>query len=210
MIDFASYLNIFVTIFSILNPIGIIPLFLAITADQNTNQKKSTIKNTIIAVLFILLLSAYIGNYLLNFFGIDIDSFRIAGGILLLLMAINMLQAKIPSTKTNEKEQNEAIEKEDISIVPLAIPLIAGPGAISTVILFSSSMPTVIDKVVLGIVIIFTSLLLWPILRLSKPIGEYLGRTGLNISTRIMGLILAAIAVRFILEGLLGFYKGHF
>jgi len=210
MIDFASYLNIFVTIFSILNPIGIIPLFLAITADQNTNQKKSTIKNTIIAVLLILLLSAYIGNYLLNFFGIDIDSFRIAGGILLLLMAINMLQAKIPSTKTNEKEQNEAIEKEDISIVPLAIPLIAGPGAISTVILFSSSMPTVIDKVVLGIVIIFTSLLLWPILRLSKPIGEYLGRTGLNISTRIMGLILAAIAVRFILEGLLGFYKGHF
>lgn len=210
MIDFASYLNIFVTIFSILNPIGIIPLFLAITADQNTNQKKSTIKNTIIAVLLILLLSAYVGNYLLNFFGIDIDSFRIAGGILLLLMAINMLQAKIPSTKTNEKEQNEAIEKEDISIVPLAIPLIAGPGAISTVILFSSSMPTVIDKVVLGIVIIFTSLLLWPILRLSKPIGEYLGRTGLNISTRIMGLILAAIAVRFILEGLLGFYKGHF
>lgn len=210
MIDFASYLNIFVTIFSILNPIGIIPLFLAITADQSTNQKKSTIKNTIIAVLLILLLSAYVGNYLLNFFGIDIDSFRIAGGILLLLMAINMLQAKIPSTKTNEKEQNEAIEKEDISIVPLAIPLIAGPGAISTVILFSSSMPTVIDKVVLGIVIIFTSLLLWPILRLSKPIGEYLGRTGLNISTRIMGLILAAIAVRFILEGLLGFYKGHF
>lgn len=210
MIDFASYLNIFVTIFSILNPIGIIPLFLAISADQSADQKKSTIKNTIIAVLLILLLSAYIGSYLLNFFGIDIDSFRIAGGILLLLMAINMLQAKIPSTKTNEKEQNEAIEKEDISIVPLAIPLIAGPGAISTVILFSSSMPTVIDKVALGIVIIFTSLLLWPILRLSKPIGEYLGRTGLNISTRIMGLILAAIAVRFILEGLLGFYKGHF
>lgn len=210
MIDFASYLNIFVTIFSILNPIGIIPLFLAITADQSTDQKKSTIKNTIIAVLLILLLSAYIGNYILNFFGIDIDSFRIAGGILLLLMAINMLQAKIPSTKTNEKEQNEAIEKEDIAIVPLAIPLIAGPGAISTVILFSSSMPYIIDKVALGIVIIFTSLLLWPILRLSKPIGEYLGRTGLNISTRIMGLILAAIAVRFILEGLLGFYKGHF
>lgn len=210
MIDFASYLNIFVTIFSILNPIGIIPLFLAITADQSINQKKSTIKNTIIAVILILLLSAYFGNYLLNFFGIDIDSFRIAGGILLLLMAINMLQAKIPSTKTNEKEQNEAIEKEDISIVPLAIPLIAGPGAISTVILFSSSMPYIIDKVALGVVIIFTSLLLWPILRLSRPIGEYLGRTGLNISTRIMGLILTAISVRFILEGLLGFYKVHF
>ncbi|HEY9190034.1 MAG TPA: NAAT family transporter [Sulfurovum sp.] len=210
MIDFASYLNIFVTIFSILNPIGIIPLFLAITADQSIDQKKATIKNTIIAVLLILLLSAYVGNYVLNFFGIDIDSFRIAGGILLLLMAINMLQAKIPSTKTNEKEQNEAIEKEDISIVPLAIPLIAGPGAISTVILFSSSMPHIIDKVALGVVIIFTSLLLWPILRLSRPIGEYLGRTGLNISTRIMGLILAAISVRFILEGLLGFYKVHF
>lgn len=210
MIDIASYLHILITIFSILNPIGIIPIFLAITSDQSSFQKKLTIRRTVISVALILLSSAYIGHYLLNFFGIDIDSFRIAGGILLLLMSVHMLQAKTPSTKTNEKEQHEAVEKDDVAVVPLAIPLLAGPGAISTVILFSSSMPHLIDKVALGILILTAALLIWPILLLSKPIGEYLGSMGLNIATRIMGLILAAISVRFILEGLLGFYKGNF
>jgi len=210
MIDVAVYLHIFVTIFSILNPIGIIPIFLAITSDQSAFQKKIIIRKTVISVLFILLMSAYIGNYLLDFFGIDINSFRIAGGILLLLMAIHMLQAKTPNTKTNETEHNEAIEKEDISVVPLAIPLLAGPGAISTVILFSSTMSQSLEKIGLGILIIIATLSIWPILLLSKAIGEYLGKTGLNIATRIMGLILASISVRFILEGLLGFYKGNF
>lgn len=210
MIDIASYLHILITIFSILNPIGIIPIFLAITSDQSSFQKKLTIRRTVISVALILLSSAYIGHYLLNFFGIDIDSFRIAGGILLLLMSVHMLQAKTPSTKTNEKEQHEAVEKDDVAVVPLAIPLLAGPGAISTVILFSSTMPHPIDKVALGILILTAALLIWPILLLSKPIGEYLGSMGLNIATRIMGLILAAISVRFILEGLLGFYKGNF
>lgn len=210
MIDFGSYLHIFITIFSILNPIGIIPIFIAITADESPAQKRVTIKKTVIAVALILLISAYVGNHLLVFFGIDINSFRIAGGILLLLIAINMLQAKTPSTKSNETEQREAIKKEDISVVPLAIPLIAGPGSISTVILFSSTMPQMVDQAALGIIIIFATLLILPLLLLSKPIEKYLGRSGLNIATRIMGLILASLAVQFMLEGILGFYKIHF
>jgi multiple antibiotic resistance protein len=203
------FIHIFVTLISILNPLGAIPIFLAVTAEELPQQKRITIKRTVIAVALILLISAYGGTYMLDFFGIDIDSFRIAGGILLLLMAIHMLQAKVSMVKTNEHEQNEAVEKDDVSVVPLAIPLLSGPGAISTVILLSSSMPHITEKIALGLVIILVSLLIWPILMLSKPIGEYLGRTGLNIVTRIMGLILAAIAVRFILEGVLHFFKGN-
>ena len=206
--DYTLFIHVFVTLVSIINPLGIIPIFLAISTDQSTTQKKATIKRTVTAVILILIISAFGGNYMLAFFGIDIDSFRIAGGILLLLMAIHMLQAKVPTVKTNEDEQSEAVEKEDIAVVPLAIPLLAGPGSISTVILFSSSMPRFIDKIELGIIIILAALLIWPTLMLSKPIGKRLGSTGLNISTRIMGLILASIAIKFIFEGGLHILKG--
>lgn len=207
--EYTTIIHIFITLVSIMNPLGVIPIFLAITADQSSHQKRSSIKRTVTAVILILLISAYGGNYLLSFFGIDIDSFRIAGGILLLLMSVHMLQAKTPTVKSNEDEQNEAVEKDDIAVVPLAIPLLAGPGSISTVILFSSSMPGIIDKIVLGIIIALSGLLILPTLLLSKPIGQRLGSTGLNIATRIMGLILASISVKFILEGVLHFLKGN-
>jgi multiple antibiotic resistance protein len=209
MLDYALLVHVFVTLISVLNPLGVIPIFLAVTADQEPDQKKVTIKRTVAAVALILMLSAFSGTYLLEFFGIDIDSFRIAGGILLLLMAVHMLQARTSTVKTNAYEQSEAVEKEDVSVVPLAIPLLAGPGSISTVILFSTSMTHIVDKIALGVIILFVVLIIWPVLMLSEPIGNKLGRTGLNIATRIMGLILAAIAVRFMLEGLLHFFKGN-
>jgi len=209
MLDYALLVHVFVTLISVLNPLGVIPIFLAVTADQAPDQKKVTIKRTVAAVALILMLSAFSGTYLLEFFGIDIDSFRIAGGILLLLMAVHMLQARTSTVKTNAYEQSEAVEKEDVSVVPLAIPLLAGPGSISTVILFSTSMTHIVDKIALGVIILFVVLIIWPVLMLSEPIGNKLGRTGLNIATRIMGLILAAIAVRFMLEGLLHFFKGN-
>lgn len=207
MLDLTLYIHIFVTLFSILNPLGAIPIFLAITADESNAEKKVTIRRTVIAIIIILVLSAYLGDYLLEFFGIDINSFRIAGGILLLLMAVHMLQAKTPSTKTNITEQNEAVAKEDVSVVPLAIPLTAGPGTISTVILFSTNMHTIVNKAALGVIIVLVSMSVWPILTLSKSIGKRLGATGLNVATRIMGLIMAAIAVQFIISGVLAFIK---
>ncbi|HHH37661.1 MAG TPA: NAAT family transporter, partial [Epsilonproteobacteria bacterium] len=180
---------------------------LSITADESSDEKRRTITKMLIAVIVILLVSAYLGNYLLAFFGINIDSFRVAGGILLLLMAIHMLQAKMPPTKTSKAEENEAVQKEDVSVVPLAIPLTAGPGTISTVILFSSNTNTLVDQIALGIIILLSALTIWPILMLAESIGKYLGATGLNVATRIMGLILAAIAVQFIIEGILNFVK---
>lgn len=201
-----SLIHMFVTLVSILNPIGAIPIFLAITVNENDEQKKATIKKAIIAMIIILLISAFGGTYVLSFFAIDIDSFRIAGGILLLLMSVNMLQAKISNVKSSVAERDEALEKEDVAVVPLAIPLLAGPGAISTVILFSTATKHISEKLSLGLIVILVCLLIWPVLMLSKPLGERLGRSGLNIVTRIMGLILASIAVRFILEGVRHFF----
>ena len=207
MLDFTSYIHIFFTLFSILNPIGVIPIFLAVTANESARRKKNTIKKTVIAVLIILLIAAFAGNYVLSFFGVDLDSFRVAGGILLLLMSINMLQAKTSSVKTNEDETSEAVEKEDVSVIPLAIPLLAGPGSISTVRLFSSDISSAIEMTIFSIIILVASLSILPILFLSEEIGNRIGTTGLNIATRVMGLFLAAIAVKFIFEGTLHYIK---
>lgn len=199
--DYSHGVHMFITLVSVVNPLGIIPVFLAITSDQTPQQKRATIRRTVIAVMIILLASAYIGNALLAFFGIDINSFRIAGGVLLLLMGVHMLQAKMSTVVTNQNEQNEAKEKEDVSVVPLAIPLLAGPGAMGMVILFSTDLHSTMNMVMLGVIIVIVALLILPILMLSDVIGKYLGATGLNIATRIMGLILASIAVKFMLEG---------
>lgn len=201
-LDITFYLQVAITIFSIMDPFGLIPLFLAFTDGQSDEERSKIIRSSVIATAIILVISALAGKYILSFFGIDIYSFQIAGGILLLLIALNMLQGKGSMLKSTPKEQDEAIEKEDISVVPLAMPLLAGPGTISMVIVFSASMDTAVEKLSLVGIIIFVSLTVWPILLLSKWIGHKLGSTGINITVRIMGLILASISVKFILEGI--------
>ena len=199
--DITLYLQMAVTLFAIMDPVGLIPLFLAFTDTQSDEQRRQIIHRSIIATTIILVIAALAGQYILIFFGIDIYSFQVAGGILLLLIALNMLQAKGPLIKTTADENNEAIEKEDVSVVPMAMPLLAGPGAISTVIVFSASMGSVAEKIGLIGIIIAVVATIWPILLLSRWIGEKVGQTGINIAIRIMGLILASIAVKFIMEG---------
>ncbi|MBU0720343.1 NAAT family transporter [bacterium] len=199
--DITFYLQITIAIFTILDPLAVIPIFLSLTSSQNDEEKRKTIRQTVKAVAIILIVAALAGNMILEFFGINVDYFKIAGGILLLLIALNMLQAKAPLIYTTPKEQIEAEAKNDISIVPLAIPLLAGPGTISTVIVFSSSMQTVGSQITFVAIILAISATIWPILLLSKWIGEKIGSTGINIAIRIMGLILASISVKFIMEG---------
>jgi len=200
--EISLYLQIAVTLFSIMDPFGLIPLFLAFTSGQSDEQRSKIIGRSVIATAIILVISALAGKYILSFFGIDIHSFQVAGGILLLIIALNMLQAKGSMLKTTPTEEDEAIEKEDVSVVPLAMPLLAGPGTISMIIVFSTSMESTLEKLILVGIIIIVSLTVWPILLLSKWIGQKLGSTGINITVRIMGLILASIAVKFILEGI--------
>ena len=206
MLDYAQYIKIFIGLLAILNPLGVIPLFIGMTADESPKQRRRTIDMVAIGVTVILLVSLFLGEHLLSFFGITIDSFRVGGGILVLLMAIAMLHAKTSLMKQTDKEADESIEKESVAIVPLAMPLLAGPGAISTVILAAHKSTSVMHYLIISLCIVLLSVVVWAALRMSPWIERRIGSTGINVFTRIMGLILMAIAIEFIAAGLKGIF----
>ncbi len=192
----------FTGILSIVNPIGAIPIFIGLTSDWTQKQRNRTANITALSTSIILLISAFLGNYVLKFFGIRLSSFQVGGGILLLLIAISMLHAKVSHAKHTPQEAQEAEDMESIGVVPLSMPLLAGPGSISTVILYAHYAQKLHEKVILAGIIISVGALVWLSLRMAVPIGSRLGATGINIAVRILGLILAAISVEFMAAGL--------
>lgn len=208
MLDTAEYIKIFIGLLAIVNPFGAITLFISMTANEGFEQRKQTVRNTSVGVVVILLTVLFFGQLLLEFFGISIDSFRVGGGILLLLMAIAMLNAKTSNVKQTEQEAYESIEKESVAIVPLAMPLLAGPGAISTVILASDKGTGIGHYIAISVGIFLLSGIVWLVLSTSGWIAKRLGETGINVFSRIMGLILAAIAIEFIANGIKGMFPG--
>ena len=206
MLEPSEYVKIFVGLLAIVNPFGAIPLFISMTADENSAQRRKTINMVAFGVSVILLVALFFGEPLLRFFGITIDSFRVGGGILVLLMAISMLHAKTSLIRQTDEEAHESIEKDSVAIVPLAMPLLAGPGAISTVILAAHKSSSVVHYMIVALGIMLLSMVVWGVLRLSPWIAGRIGATGINIFTRIMGLILTAIAVEFIATGIKGMF----
>lgn len=206
MLDYPQYLKMFVSLLAIVNPLGVIPLFISMTADQRPQQRYNTINTVAFGVCIILLVALFFGDLLLSFFGITIDAFRVGGGILILLMAIAMLHAKTSTLKQTDEEADESIVKESVAIVPLAMPLLAGPGAISSVILAAHKSTGIVHYMIIAIGIVLMSMLIWGALRLSPWVAARISATGINIFTRIMGLILTAIAVEFIAAGLRGLF----
>lgn len=206
MLHYAEYIKLFVGLLAIINPFGAIPLFISMTADESLSQRRKTINLVAVGVTIILLVALFFGQLLLQFFGITIDSFRVGGGILVLLMAIAMLHAKTSLIRQTDEEAHESIERESVAIVPLAMPLLAGPGAISTVILAAHKSTGVAHYMIISLGIVLLSLVVWGVLRLSPWIASHIGATGINIFTRIMGLILTAIAVEFIAAGIKGLF----
>ncbi len=199
----SGYLHIFTALFVIVNPIGAIPLFISYTRGQSTQERRSAARTAATAVAVVLVISIFVGDYLLQFFGIGIPSFRVGGGILILLMAISMLNAQQGGARYTAEEGLEGEEKQNSAVVPLAIPLLAGPGAISTTIIYAHKAYSILDKVALLIAALLVAAGVAIALYLAESIANRLGRTGINIATRIMGLILAAVAVEFIADGLL-------
>jgi multiple antibiotic resistance protein len=195
-------------IFAILNPLGAIPIYLSLMAGRGSEEMRRTALKTAVAVAAILIFAIWVGDIFLLFFGIGIPSFRIGGGLLLLIIAISMFGARISLVQHNRAEQVEAERKEDIAVVPLAIPLLAGPGAISLAIVDAHQAAGWPEKLVFSAGIIVIAIIVWAVLWLAEPIGKRLGTGGLNIVTRIMGLILAAMAVQFIADGLLVLFPG--
>ena len=206
MLDYTVYTKFLIALLAIVNPLGAAPIFVALTTGTSAAERSAIAKIVVMAVMIILFVALLFGDWLLAFFGITIHSFSVGGGILILLMAISMLQARISAVSHTPEEAREGASKESVAVVPLAMPLLAGPGAISTVILYAHKSPGVRHYAVMGVDILIVGVLLWAVLRLVPWISRHVSQTGINIFTRIMGLILAAIAIEFIATGLRGLF----
>lgn len=197
-----SFMLLLVGLVAVVNPLGALPIFLSMSDKDHPEADMRTINRAAVAVALILLISAWTGESLLGFFGITIDAFRVGGGLLILLMGISMLHGKQSHVQHCPNEANAVEAKEDIAVVPLAIPLMAGPGSISLVILDANRIHSWGGEILLALAIITVATIAWLVLLIAEKMRDKLGTIGLNIATRIMGLILAAIGVQFIADGI--------
>ena len=194
--------KIFIALIALVNPLGVLPMFISLTQDFTPAQKQRAIRTAAFTVVAVISTCALLGEQIIKFFGISTASLQVADGLLILLMSLSMLNAQPSGAKTTAEERDEAEHKDTIGVVPLGIPLLTGPGAMSTVIVLEGNSNHVSDYIALigsGVVI---AALVWLTLQMAQPIARFMGRTGINIATRIMGLLVAAVAVEFIVEGL--------
>jgi len=206
MLEFTEYTKIFISLFAILDPIGIIPVIILFTAGMPVAQRNRTARLASLTVFLILLAALLVGQPVLTFFGISIHSLGLAGGILLIVMAFKMLNGNIQQLTPDTHGLSADDSGSVLAIVPLSTPLLAGPGAISTVILDAHKANEIAHYLSMSLIIILLSLSVW-LTFLAAPWAERrLGTLGIDIFTRLMGLILAAIAVEFIAGGMRGLF----
>jgi multiple antibiotic resistance protein len=206
MLEYSEYIKMLIGLLAVINIFGVIPIFLSLTYGAEKSEQIRLTNVIAVSVPIILLMSLFFGELILNFFGITIASFKTGGGILILLMAIAMMHARPSGATQTEEELHEGESKESVAVVPLSMPLLAGPGAISTVILYGHKSSGIGHYSLVAADIIILGVVLWIAFRLSRWISNRLGKTGLNIITRIMGLILAAMAIEFIANRLKGLF----
>ncbi|HLD14476.1 MAG TPA: MarC family protein [Burkholderiales bacterium] len=194
----------FIILFVVVDPIGLAPMFAALTRDDTPRQRRRLALRGVLIAGGILVAFVVVGDALLRALGIGVPAFQIAGGVLLFLLAVDMLFARHSGLRsTTEREQREAAQRKDISVFPLAIPLIAGPGALTTVLLMVGEQgdnPAVIGAT-LVVVILVLAIALGSLL-LSGRLLRLIGETGANVVSRVLGVILAALAAQYILDGL--------
>jgi len=207
-VPWETYLKLFAALLSICDPIGVVPIFLSLTHDRPPGEAGRIAAAASGAMLLVLLLAMVAGDQLLGVFGIGIPSFRVAGGILLLLLSLSMLRAEATPMRETREEHRESVAKESISVVPLAIPLLAGPGAISTVIVTAHAADTLGHYLRMSLAILGVTVVSFLCLATAPRLARLLGQTGVNIVTRVMGLILAAISIELIAGGLREIFPG--
>ncbi|RTZ14133.1 YchE family NAAT transporter [Vibrio aquaticus] len=206
--EIAIFLQFFLGLVAAVNPVGIMPVFVSLTGHMTQEEKNKTAVTANVAVAIILVVSLLAGQMLLDMFSISLDSFRVAGGLLLLSIAFSMMSGKLGEDKQNKQEKTEYVSREQIGVVPLAMPLMAGPGAISSTIVYGSRYPSAFDTVGIIVTIALFALSTWLLFRSAPLIVRFLGQTGINVITRIMGLILGALGIEFIANGLRNLFPG--
>lgn len=198
-----SLFNAFVTVLVTIDPPGLAPLFLALTRGMNRSERSQVALRASVIGFVVLAVFAVAGAAILNMFGITLPAFRVAGGLLLFFIAFEMIFERRNDRK--EKSADVAITRDhihNIAAFPLAIPLIAGPGAISATVLLSGSFSTLYGQVALLAILLAGIVLTWLVFFLAERIDGFLGQTGRSILTRLLGVILAALAVQFVADGI--------
>jgi multiple antibiotic resistance protein len=200
--DFEFTLVALSLVFFIVDPLGNIPFFLAITEGADRQNRRKTALRASLVSFFILLLFAFVGRWILRLFRVDISSFQIAGGILIFIIALSMLQAKRSRTKSTPQEEQERVAADDVAVFPLAIPMLAGPAAITTVMVLINLTVSPLQKGLVVAAIVLTCFFTYWIFRESSRLLGLLGQTGINVLTRLMGFLLAVISVQFVIDGI--------
>ena len=201
MIELLQFGLITVTsVLFIVDPIAAVPSYLVVTQNETAAERKRTALRACTAMGLMLVLFAAAGRFIFQAFGITLPAFRIAGGLILWLVALDMVRAK-RSTQEGSEELSEGKAKDDVAVTPLAIPILAGPGAISTVMVLAGEIRSVSHGIVVYGAIVVTAIISYITLRLGERLVEVMGQTGIKVMTRIMGLLLAAVATQFIITG---------
>jgi multiple antibiotic resistance protein len=193
------------SVFFLVDPFAVIPMFLAITVDSPETERRQMARRSAWTCAIVLIIFAVAGSLIFKMFGITLPAFKIAGGIILLQIGMDMLQARPSGTKATPEETEEGAAKADASIIPLGMPMLAGPGAISTVMVLVGESHTVWQHGIVYATIMLTAFLSYLILAGADRVRRYLGETGIRILTRLMGLLLVALAVQFVANGLTDF-----
>jgi multiple antibiotic resistance protein len=191
----------FSSLLAVLNPLSVAPIYLSLTDGYTRANQLRTLRTAITTGGVVLIFFSLLGGTLFQLFGITLEAFRIAGGVILFGIGIDMLQAKQSRVRATPEEEEEGLQKEDVAITPLGIPLIVGPGSITTVMVLTGSASSTWHLVVLFLAIVTILGIVFAVLAMAPRIVARVGQTGLNVLTRIMGLLLTVIGVQFIIDG---------
>lgn len=204
--SYSEIIKFAIALIVITNAFGAIPIFLGMTGDDTNRERKSIAIRAGIYVAIIFIVGIVLGGEILNIFGISVEAFRVAGGIIIFMLGISMLNSKQSPIKHTRQEQKYAEVKEDVAIVPLALPIIAGPGTISTLIVYSNNHSSFLDKGIMIGVSLLVAVGITILLLFAAKVGKYLGVSGIKIATRVMGMLLSALAIEMIHTGLIGLF----
>ncbi len=207
MASWQEYLRFVVTLTAVMDPFLAVPIFLVVTSSSEHAARLRLARAVTLTVFVVLVGAAVFGGGLLRFIGASVPAFRVGGGLVLLLMALAMLNAQLGAVRQSRAEAEELEARELTGIVPLAVPLLAGPGAISTAILAAESGGIAHVLALIGCIALVCGILWW-VLRIADAVGPRMGTSGLNIATRLLGLLLAAIAIQTMAEGLAALFPG--
>jgi multiple antibiotic resistance protein len=192
----------FGSLFSIVDPFAAVPIFLGLAGDQDRRTQSLTALRASITCFVILSAFAAAGAFIFGFFGITMPAFKVAGGILLFAVGLEMMRARQSDTRSTTEERHEAASKEDVGLIPLGLPLLSGPGAIATVMVLVGKAGSTEQRFAVHLAILAVSVATFLVLRSAALFARLLGKTGINVIGRLMGLILAAVSVQFVLDGL--------